>query len=255
MRKLTPKQREIQEREIAVLDAARRLLLRGGYHGLTMARIAESTDCSKATVYQHFGCKEEVIVALAALSVDKQRALVERAVMFRGRPRERMLAIGEATEIFARLHADDARIFQIMNGEAITQKVSEKSLWRLRSSALRTVDMMLGVIHDGVAKGDLCFADGGGAKDFVFHLWLLGEAAKASVTSWMPPVDLGVTHVFGSLVRSSTLLADAYGWRPLSTEWDYDATRERIFAEVFMRESRLIQERVQAQAPRSEAVR
>ena len=69
---ISPKQRQILGREVLVLDMARELLLKSGYHGLTMARVAEAVGCSKATVYQHFSCKEEIIIALAGQSVEKQ---------------------------------------------------------------------------------------------------------------------------------------------------------------------------------------
>ncbi|HPV38223.1 MAG TPA: helix-turn-helix domain-containing protein, partial [Candidatus Hydrogenedentes bacterium] len=65
---LTPKQREIREREERLLDVARELILAQGYHGLTMARIGNRLGVAKATVYQHFSCKEEVIIALAGRS-------------------------------------------------------------------------------------------------------------------------------------------------------------------------------------------
>ena len=131
MATMTRRQREVQAREELILDVARELLLEGGYHGLTMARVADGAEYSKGTIYHHFSCKEEVIIALAARSVEKQRVLVERAATFSGRPRERMLAVGEATQLFSLLYPDEARIFQIMNGEAITQKGSKESLWGL----------------------------------------------------------------------------------------------------------------------------
>ena len=130
---LSLKQREILNREGLVLKAAREILLKRGYHGLTMARIATAAGCPKATVYKHFPCKEEVILALATESVEVQYALVERAGTFRGRPRERMAAVAVATQLFSELYADDSRIFQVVNGEAIFQKASEKSIWRLRA--------------------------------------------------------------------------------------------------------------------------
>ncbi|MBX7259264.1 MAG: TetR/AcrR family transcriptional regulator [Candidatus Hydrogenedentes bacterium] len=40
--------------------------LKSGYHGLTMGRLAEAAECAKGTVYQHFSCKEDLSVALAA---------------------------------------------------------------------------------------------------------------------------------------------------------------------------------------------
>ncbi|MBN2308876.1 MAG: TetR/AcrR family transcriptional regulator [Candidatus Hydrogenedentes bacterium] len=237
---LSKKQREIQAREGVILDEARKLLLKGGYHGLTMARVAEATCCSKGTVYQHFPNKEEIIVALAVRSVDKQRALVEQAATFRGRPRERMIAVATATELFALLHRDDARIFQIMNGEAILQKASEGAIWRMRASANRTVSIMFGIVRDAVAQGDLPSASEGQARDVIFHFWLLGEAGKASRTSWLPPSEMGIADPFASIIRSTQYLGDGFGWRPLSTEWDYEETRRRVCREVFPNEARQV---------------
>ena len=177
---LSIKKQEILNQESLVLKVARDILLKRGYHGLTMARIASSAGCPKATVYKHFPCKEEVIIALAIESVEVQRALVERAGTFRGRPRERMAAVGVATQLFAELYADDSRIFQIVNGEAILQKASEKSIWRLQRCGLRSVGAMLGIVRDAIAQGDLELPPNHSAEDIIYNFWLLGEGGKAA---------------------------------------------------------------------------
>lgn len=239
MKPLTPKQQDILNREQLLLQVARKLFVKDGYHGLTMARIAHELGCAKATVYQHFSCKEEIIIALATESVDKQRALVERGATFRGRARERMAAVGQATELYGVLYADDARVFQVVNGEAITQKVSDRSIWRMRSSGLRTVNVMSGIVRDAISQGDLTLAEGHTVEDLIYHLWLLGEVGKATTSIWLPPSELGIASPFAAIIRSANLLADGYGWRPLSTEWDYEETIGRVRREIFPAESRL----------------
>ena len=234
---ISKKRREILAREEAVLVVARRLLLRDGYHGLTMARVAEAVDCAKATVYQHFSCKEEMILALAEWSAARQRELVERAAAFRGRPRERMLAVGEATELFARLYGEDSRLFQIVTGEAILQKVSGETIMRLRNSGLRTVNVMLGIVRDAVVQGDLLLPAGHNPEDVVYHMWLLGEAGKAATATWLPPEDIGIADPFVAILKTAQMFGDGYGWQPLSSEWDYGETIRRIREEIFPKES------------------
>lgn len=236
MKVLTPKKQEMRQREGLVLQIARTLLLDGGYHGLTMARIAETAGCSKATIYQHFGCKEEIIIALAYESVGKQHAFVERAATFGGRPRERMVGVGLATQIYASLFGEDARLFQIVNGEAITRKASEQSIWRLRSAGLRTVNVMLGIVRDAVAQADLRLPGGHTPEDLIYHFWLLGEGGKGASSSWLPPGEWGVTDPFESIIKTSQVLGDGYGWRPLSTAWDYGSTVQRLWQEIFLKE-------------------
>ncbi|MCC6694328.1 MAG: TetR/AcrR family transcriptional regulator [Candidatus Hydrogenedentes bacterium] len=237
---ITAKKQEIRNREELVLEVARSLFLKRGYHGLTMARIAKAADCSKATVYQHFPCKEEIIIALTVRSVDSQHALIERAATFRGCPRERMLAVGIATLVFSRLNPDDARFFQIVGGEAITQKVSEVSIWQLRTAGLRTVNVMLGILRDAVAQGDLTLTPGHRPEDLIYNFWVLGEGGKGAQSSWLSPADWGISDPFGTILRTSHILADGYGWRPLSTEWDYEEAARRIWREVLPNEHRAV---------------
>lgn len=238
MKTLSPKQQEILQREQDVLRIARDLLLERGYHGLTMARVAEAADCSKATIYQHFSCKEEIIIALATESVEIQRDLVVRGSVFHGRPRERMVAVGLATEIFADLYVDASRVFQIVNGEAILGKVSEDRIWRMRSCGLHTVNVMLGIVRDAVAQGDLNLPPNHSAEELIYHFWLLGEGGKAASHTWLSPTDLGIRAPFASIHKTAAVMGDGYGWRPLTSEWDYEATAERIWREVFPAECR-----------------
>lgn len=240
MSELSVKKREILNREGLVLKVARDILLQRGYHGLTMARIAAAVGCPKATVYKHFPCKEEVILALATESVEVQRDLVERAATFRGRPRERMAAVAVATQLFAQLHADDSRIFQIVNGEAIFQKASEKSIWRLQRCGLRTVSVMLGIVRDAIAQGDLVLPPNHTAEDIIYNFWLLGEGGKAAPHSWLPPEELGIDSPFTSVIKTGSILGDGYGWRPLSSEHDYEKTIQRVWREVFPAEQRKV---------------
>ena len=62
---LSPKQREIREREEHILEIARQMFFEEGYYNLTMGKIAKRIHCAKGTVYLHFPCKEDIIVALA----------------------------------------------------------------------------------------------------------------------------------------------------------------------------------------------
>jgi hypothetical protein len=125
-----------------------------------------------------------------------------------------------------------------MSGEAITQKGSKESLWELKRSANHTVTIMFGIVRDAIAQGDLVLEGDHTLNDLVFHMWLLGEAGKASSTSWLPPAEMGITSTFESLIRSTQMMADAYGWRPLTSEWDYAETHRRIREEMFAEESR-----------------
>jgi AcrR family transcriptional regulator len=48
-----------------ILDTAARLLRSGGYHQTTLREIAEAVGIRKASLYYHFGSKEEIVEAVA----------------------------------------------------------------------------------------------------------------------------------------------------------------------------------------------
>jgi AcrR family transcriptional regulator len=63
------------QRRQAILGAARELLLERGYGELTMERVARAAGVSKALVYDHFGHRREVYLAILA---DEQVRMVQR---------------------------------------------------------------------------------------------------------------------------------------------------------------------------------
>ena len=79
MLELSAKQRELQERDEDILRVARDLVLLHGYHGMTMNQIAQESGYPKGTLYQRFVCKEDVITALAAESMNRRVDLLLKA--------------------------------------------------------------------------------------------------------------------------------------------------------------------------------
>jgi len=54
---VTGKQKELNARQAYFKQVAREILLREGYQGLTINRVAEVTGFSRGTVYQFFGSR------------------------------------------------------------------------------------------------------------------------------------------------------------------------------------------------------
>ena len=56
------KLRQLEARELLVLDAARSLICENGLLKLQMSRIAEKCEYAVGTLYQHFAGKEDLLV-------------------------------------------------------------------------------------------------------------------------------------------------------------------------------------------------
>lgn len=237
---LTRKQRELQEREGRILAAARPLLLREGYHGLNMDRIAEQLEYSKGTIYNHFNCKEEIIIALAIETLQRRTEMFERAAAFRGLPRERMAAIGMAAELFVKLYAEHFRVEQVIRSSSIWEKTSEKRRSIMRACETRCIGMLAGIVRDAVARDDLALPAGTTPEQLVFGLWSLSYGAYSIIADNSSLDELGISDPYAAVRQNLNLLIDGYHWKPLSPEHDYDAIHKRIESEVFAEEIRAV---------------
>ena len=234
----TRKQRELEAREQLILDVAERLLGERGYLGMNMDQIAQATEYSKGTIYQHFSSKEEVLTALTERMSKERVRLFERAATFQGRPRERMAAVGVSFDLFAELYPIHVQVEQIVTAASIREKATQERLDALQAKDLACLGITTGIVRDGIAAGDLVLPPDTTPEVLVTGLWMItygGLGLIAGKPSMAHP-DLGDPS--DVLRRNQNAILDGYGWRPLTDEWDYDATRRRVLTEVFADEAR-----------------
>jgi AcrR family transcriptional regulator len=214
------------------------MLVRQGYHGLNMDRIAETLEYSKGTIYNHFSCKEEIIIALAIQTMEKRTEMFQRGAAFRGGSRERLLAIGTAAELFVRIFPDHFKLEHLIRSASIWEKTTEKRRDVMRAWETRCISIVGGVVRDAIAQGDLELPPSVSPEDVVFGMWSLSYGAFSIIATSDQLVQLGISDPYVAYRMNITRMTDGYGWRPLSTEYDYDQTRERIKNEVFKDEFR-----------------
>ena len=234
----TRKQRELEAREALILDVAARLLGEHGYLGLTMDRIADATEYSKGTVYNHFKSKEEVLIALCNQTGRLRVDWFQRAASFQGSPRERMTAIGVALELFVRLHPEHFTVEQIVTAESIREKISAERAASLLQSEQGCVGVVTGIITDAVAQGDLELPEGTYPMSLCFGLWTMSYGGLSIIAGKPQLGEMGIDDPLATLRRNQQGLMDGHGWQPLTKDWDFEATRRRILEEVFPDEAR-----------------
>ena len=164
---LTRKQRERIDREKQILSVARGMLREEGYHGLSMDRIAAQMEYSKGTIYQHFPNKEEIILALANQAVEQRLNMFERASVCRTVTRERMAGIGAAAEEFVERYPLHFAVEQIIRSSSMWEKTSEDRRNFLQMCEARCMQVVGGIVRDGLAQGDLTLPDSIAPEDLV----------------------------------------------------------------------------------------
>ena len=225
---MTGKQKELRAREAYFKEVARELLLREGYQGLTINRVAEVTGFSRGTVYQFFASKEELITALGIECRARLLETVRKAARLPGRPRERMVAMGVMMAYYAKHDADDHRILKIIDSEAILDRVSEAQQDQMKGHDIQVFQTLLAIVKDATAEGDLVFRGGATPQSLTFAFWAMVDGCLAAIMGGAPLAEAKIQDPMGEIVRNGHYLLDGYGWRPLSTECDYEKTARRV---------------------------
>jgi hypothetical protein len=180
-------------------------------------------------VYNHFANVEDAVVAVSIQSTTRRADLISRAALFRGRPRERIAAMGSVARALLPYH----QRHEVLLSAIKRDRVPEDRLRRLMAQEERQLAVFTGVIRDAVAVGDLELPPELTPEQFALGL----------LQMWTGPLvlalrDYGVGEYDGQaavdlFVDTMTRLLDVLGWRPLSTELDYPAMIERMWREVF----------------------
>jgi AcrR family transcriptional regulator len=213
-----------------ILRIAREAFLQHGWDGFSIELIAEWMGCSRPLVYKHFPCKEEILLALAIQSKARRVELAERAVLFRGRPREKMLAIGELEGLLA---PRDLPVELLVASTSLRAKTSRQRQDDLQALDVRAIGLTTSVVREAIADGDLTLPAKMCPEDLTFVLWASLWGASNLIFSDTPLQQAGVARPEYAQALSTGILLDGYGWRPLTSEWDYKETRRRVHAEAF----------------------
>jgi AcrR family transcriptional regulator len=238
---LTRKQRELHHREERILELARSMIVQDGYHGLSMDRIAEAMEYSKGTIYQHFSCKEEILMALVNQTMERRLDLFRRAAAFRGRSRERITAIGAAAELFFRLYPDHLITEHTIRISSIREKASEQRRVSLNACETRCSEIVTGVIRDAVASVDLQISDEFGVENIAFGLWSITFGGYSIAATSPSLAGLGIHDPLLAIRGNCIRLLDGVGWKPLSAGKDVSELIARVMREVFAAETALLE--------------
>ncbi len=235
-RPLSPKQRALRDRDQLVLQTARGVLLAEGYYGMTMERVAAACDCPKGTLYQRFTCKEDIVLALAQGCLEKRLALMRRGAAYPGRTREKLAGLGEGVAVFVRLSPGDSRIVHNAGGP-IREKGSEIRVEAIEHVERATIRLLRDIVQEAVASKDLVLNGGDTAERIAFGIAALADGSYSLTELGLPQEALGLANPVQELWWCHNALADAYGWRPLLGEQDWEETLADIRRTIFPEEA------------------
>jgi uncharacterized DUF497 family protein len=173
-------------------------------------------------------------------SLCKQIELFERAYRYDGRPRERVVALGEAEELYFRLYPHHYRALQTIRIASQLGRMASSSEDHVYRCECRLISFLMRIILDGLKSGDLQLKDHQRPSELAFTLWSLAFGARALMDTGVATHQLGIEDGFRVVRDATELLLDALHWAPLSVEWDYGKTRRRVRKLLFENEWRAL---------------
>jgi hypothetical protein len=169
-------------------------------------------------------------------ALEKHTEFFERAARFRGFARERMVALGEADELYHRLYPHHYRALQVIRVSAQLVKSVYRAREPLQRCESRTVALLTQIVNAAVADGALVLRAPQRPEELSFSMWALVFGTRALMNTAVATHQLAIEDA-GAVARDTAgMLFDALGWRPLTSEWDYELTRRRVRAEIFEEE-------------------
>jgi len=143
------KSQELESRDLLILEVARQLLVEGGLQRLSMQAIANHTEYSKGTIYQHYGCKEDVITQLVITSSQKLVNLIESALLSGDSLRHKIALVSTVFFLNAQSQPEVARLVGLVKSADFRVKVSTQFNLKLEENE----GIMLQHVHSMFGHG------------------------------------------------------------------------------------------------------
>ena len=235
---LSPKQQEIRDREQRILQLSRRIVLSGGWQTLSLESLAAELNVSRGTIYNHFPCREEIMLALLAETLDRRRSMLQQAAAWRGSPRLRLVAMTVAAEVFARTCPEHFHVQRLVQSASMESRTTPERQAAVRNGQLHCLGMMTGIVRDALAQDHLSLPQNLTPEDLIFGLTCLSDGAAAAIITTSTAVESGIRAPWSAVRFAIQHLLDGYSWTPLADQFDYHAAVETIRTELFGSELR-----------------
>jgi len=239
------KARQFLQREQNLLDLALDLMRADGFTGLSMDKLTVKSDYSKGTIYNHFSCKEDVLSAIGFNCLSTLYTLFSRALAFEGSSRERMLGVGFAYMLSARLKPEQFMCVLSCKTAGVAEKASSKRQQLSLTKEQDLIELLNGLIIEACDKGDLPKARLDNLETVSFCLWAMSFGSLALMLRANEALAIKDLPVQETLLYNMGVTLDGLGWHPLSQDWDYKKTLLHLQQFVFAEEWRLLQQQQQ----------
>lgn len=243
MIELTKAEQKRLAREEELVDLAIDIIHELGFAGFTLEKLTARSAYSKGTIYNHFSSREDCISSLCTKAITSILHLFEKASTFDGSMREKALAVHYAYQLYARLEPTLFLVILSSKAPGVRDKTSIarcEQMDELEHRINHFSDSMFQIaIDQGCLKNPNITVE-----TMSFANWAMSFGTNALASSAEDAVAVSRLDSSSILLNNINILLDGMGWQPLSTEWDYQKTWQRLGTELFAEELALLKEKL-----------
>jgi len=147
------REREKQQRQQDIIEAAETVFFRKGIENSTMDDVAAQAELSKGTLYLYFKSKEEIYLAITVRGMQIMNDLFQRAIRNGQNGLEKSLKIGEAFHKFAREYPDyfnALSYYELKEHESDSEMIHECAC-----TGQESLDILIEVLQEGIRDGSV----------------------------------------------------------------------------------------------------
>jgi len=228
------------DREEELVDLAVAILNVHGFAGLSLEKLTAESRYSKGTIYNHFSSKEDCLSALCIRAISSILDLFRRALAFDGCSREKAVAVHYSYQLYARL--EPTLFMTVLSSKApgVREKTSferQKIIDELEFEVNNFSDAMF---RNAVADGSLKIPAHLTIETLTFSNWAMSFGTNILATSAAEAKAVNRLDPNTILLQNIGIVLDGMNWQPLSKDWDYQKTWQRVEREIFADDIKLI---------------
>ncbi len=229
------RQREIADRELLFLEAARDLIRQDGLLNLAMARIADRCDYAVGTLYQHFCSKEDLLIALATINEQNRLDLLRQVMAWDAPTRDRMAGLAVADTVFVRRYPEHFRLVQFAYTEVIWGAASAERRRQSLEAGKPIGELVAALVTEAVERGDL-EAQGLKPNEVAMGPWSVTLGTHNLVHTEGVLEQYDIRDPYRLMLRHVHSMLNGLGWKPYfdpSDDAALDRKIEQLCSEVF----------------------
>jgi TetR/AcrR family transcriptional regulator len=149
------REREREQRQQDIIEAAERVFFSKGYEAATMDEVSEEAELSKGTLYLYFNTKEELYFAVTLRGFRILYGLFEKAVAEKETGFEQLREIGRAYVRFFNEHRDHFKNIMFFESKSLDFEQTNPWLEEFESQSGRIFGKLTEAIETGIEDGTI----------------------------------------------------------------------------------------------------